>query len=149
MFEKFTDRARRIVVAASDGARRLGHGYIGTEHILLGVLSVGGGGAEALQACAPGLSTEACQTYLGSQVSAGSVPSELPFTPRAKTVLRKSNEASERLGHSYISTEHVLLGLLEEDGGMAQVILHHYKVDFTALQLQALGALERRQVSLP
>ena len=115
MFERFTDRARRVVVLAQEEARILSHNYIGTEHILLGLLREGEGvAAKALESL--GLRLEAVRQQVEEIIGKGQqAPSgHIPFTPRAKKVLELSLREALQLGHDYIGTEHILLGLLSE-----------------------------------
>jgi hypothetical protein len=125
MFERFTDRARRVVVLAQDEARRLDHDYIGTEHVLLGLIREGDGvAARALTSV--GISLAAARQQVEEIIGRGQqAPSgRIPFTPRAKKVLELSLRESLQLGHTYISTEHILLGLIREgDGAAAQVLV--------------------------
>ncbi|MGD0936186.1 MAG: Clp protease N-terminal domain-containing protein, partial [Streptosporangiaceae bacterium] len=112
MFERFTDRARRVVVLAQEEARMLNHSHIGTEHILLGLIREGGGvAAKAVESL--GISLEAARRQVGEIVVQGQqAPSgHIPFTPRAKKVLELSLREALQLGHNYIGTEHILLGL--------------------------------------
>jgi ATP-dependent Clp protease ATP-binding subunit ClpA len=120
MFERFTNRARRVVVLAQEEARLLRHDYIGTEHILLGLLAEGSGvGYQALTA--EGISLEAVRGQVEQIIGQGdSTPSgHIPFTPRAKKVLELSLREALQLGHNYIGTEHILLGLIREGEGVA------------------------------
>jgi ATP-dependent Clp protease ATP-binding subunit ClpA len=120
MFERFTNRARRAVVLAQEEARLLQHNYIGTEHLLLGLLAEGSGvGYQALTA--EGISLEAVRGQVEQIVGQGdSTPSgHIPFTPRAKKVLELSLREALQLGHNYIGTEHMLLGLIREGEGVA------------------------------
>jgi hypothetical protein len=115
LFERFTDRARRVVVLAQEEARLLNHSYIGTEHILLGLIHEGEGvAAKALESLA--ISLEAVRAQVEEIIGqGGSSPSgHIPFTPRAKKVLELSLREALQLGHNYIGTEHILLGLLRE-----------------------------------
>jgi ATP-dependent Clp protease ATP-binding subunit ClpC len=119
MFERFTDQARRVVVLAQEEARTFGHGYIGTEHILLGLLSEG----EGLAAQALGeleITLEAAREQVTEIVGegAGQPGGHIPFTPRTKKVLELSLREAQRLGDSYIGTEHILLGLAREGEGV-------------------------------
>src|SRR4029450_12487850 len=117
MFERFTNRARRVVVLAQEEARLLRHDYIGTEHILLGLLAEGSGvGEPALTA--EGISREAIRGQVEQIIGQGdSTPSgHIPFTPRAKKVLELSLREALQLGHNYIGTEHMLLGLIRRSG---------------------------------
>ena len=121
MFERFTDRARRVVVLAQEEARLLNHSYIGTEHILLGLIHEGEGvAAKALESL--GISLEAVRNQVQDIIGqGGSSPSgHIPFTPRAKKVLELSLREALQLGHNYIGTEHILLGLIRE-GELRQV----------------------------
>src|SRR5215472_9054651 len=124
MFERFTDRARRVVVLAQEEARMLNHSYIGTEHILLGLIREGEGvAAKALEAL--GISREAVrrqvEEIIGQDQQAPS--GQMPFTPRAKKVLELSLREALQLGHNYVGTEHILLGLIREGGGVAAQLL--------------------------
>jgi ATP-dependent Clp protease ATP-binding subunit ClpA len=127
LFERFTDRARRVVVLAQEESRMLNHNYIGTEHLLLGLIHEGKGiAAKALASL--DVSLEAVRSQVEEIVGRGNAaPSgHIPFTPRAKKVLELSLRESRRLGHSYIGTEHILLGLIREGEGVgAQVLVKH------------------------
>ena len=124
MFERFTDRARRVVVLAQEEARILQHNYIGTEHLLLGILAVGEGTAvRALDEL--GVTLDLARAQVEQVVGRGkkSLTGHIPFTPRAKKVLELSLREALRLGHNYIGTEHILLGILREGEGVAAQIL--------------------------
>ena len=124
MFERFTDRARRVVVLAQEEARLLNHDYIGTEHILLGLIQEGDGvAARALQSL--GISLDAVRARVEDIIGRGDEqsPSHIPFTPRAKKVLELSLREALQLGHNYIGTEHILLGLIREGEGVAAQVL--------------------------
>ena len=124
MFERFTDRARRAVVLALEEARFLNHNYIGTEHLLLGLIHEGEGvAAMALESL--GISLEAVRAEVKQIVGQGqSAPTgHIPFTPRAKKVLELSLREAKQLGHDYIGTEHILLGLVREGEGVAAQVL--------------------------
>ena len=124
MFERFTDRARRVVVLAQEEARMLSHNYIGTEHILLGLIHEGEGvAAKALESL--DISLEAVRAQVEEIIGQGQqAPSgHIPFTPRAKKVLELSLREALQLGHSYIGTEHILLGLIREGEGVAAQVL--------------------------
>ncbi len=138
MFVRFTDRARQVVVLAQDEARTLNHNYIGTEHILLGLVREDGGvAARALLAL--GISPQAVRQQVEEIIGRGQqAPSgHLPFTPRAKKVLQLSREEALNLGHDYIGTEHILLGLIREGAGVAAQVL---------VRLGASGERVRAQV---
>ena len=124
MFERFTDRARRVAVLAQEEARMLHHDHIGTEHILLGLICEGEGvAAKALGSL--GISLEAVRQHVGEITGQGQqAPSgHVPFTPRAKKVLELSLREALQLGHNYIGTEHILLGLIREGEGVAAQVL--------------------------
>jgi ATP-dependent Clp protease ATP-binding subunit ClpA len=124
MFERFTDRARRVVVLAQEEARLLNHNYIGTEHLLLGLAHEGQGvAAKALESL--GIRLEALRSQVEEIIGRGQYgPSgHIPFTPRAKKVLELSLRESKQLGHNYIGTEHILLGLIREGEGVAAQVL--------------------------
>jgi len=124
MFERFTDQARRVVVQAQEEARMLGHGYVGTEHILLGLLGEGDGLAAQTLATLD-VSLDAARELVAEIVGAGTgqLTGHIPFTPRTKKVLELSLREAQRLGDSYIGTEHILLGLAREgEGAGAQVL---------------------------
>jgi ATP-dependent Clp protease ATP-binding subunit ClpA len=124
MFERFTDRARRVVVLAQEEARMLNHNYIGTEHILLGLIHEGEGvAARALESL--GISLEAVRQQVEEIIGQGQqAPSgHIPFTPRAKKVMELALREAQQLGHNYIGTEHILLGLLREGEGVAAQVL--------------------------
>jgi ATP-dependent Clp protease ATP-binding subunit ClpC len=124
MFERFTDRARRVVVLAQEEARLLNHNYIGTEHLLLGLIHEGEGVA-ATALTELGISLEAVRGQVEEIIGQGqSMPTgRIPFTPRAKKVLELSLREAKQLGHNYIGTEHILLGLLHEGEGVGAQVL--------------------------
>ncbi len=124
MFERFTDRARRVVALAQEEARTFNHNYIGTEHILLGLVHEGEGqAAKALDSL--GISLEDVRSQVEEIIGQGQqAPSgHIPFTPRAKKVLELSQREALQLGHNYIGTEHILLGLIREGAGVGPQIL--------------------------
>jgi len=141
VFERFTDRARRVVVLAQEEARLLNHNYIGTEHILLGLIHEGEGvAARALESL--GINLESVRSQVVEIIGQGSqAPSgHIPFTPRAKKVLELSLREALQLGHNYIGTEHILLGLIREGEGVAAQVLQKlgaelHKVRQTVIQL--------------
>jgi len=139
MFERFTDRARRVVVLAQEEARMLDHNYIGTEHILLGLTRVGEGyAARALESL--GISLDAVRQQVEEIIGRGQeVPSgHIPFTPRAKKVLELSLRESLQLGHNYIGPEHMLLGLVREGDGVAAQILVKLGADPNRVRQQVI-----------
>src|SRR3972149_4211481 len=141
MFERFTGRARRVVVLAQEEARLLNHNYIGTEHILLGLIHEGEGvAAKALESM--GTSLESVRSQVVEIIGQGAqAPSgHIPFTPRAEKVLELSLREALQLGHNYIGTEHILLGLIREGEGVAAQVLQKlgaelHKVRQTVIQL--------------
>ena len=143
MFEKFTDRARRVIVLAQEEARMLDHNYIGTEHILLGLIHEGHGvAAKALESL--GISLEAVRQNVVEMIGRGQeAPSgHIPFTPRSKQVLELSLRESQQLGHEYIGTEHILLGLIREGEGVAAQVLVELGADLNRVRQQVLELLE-------
>ena len=142
MFERFTDRARRVVVLAQEEARLLNHNYIGTEHILLGLIHEGEGvAAKALESL--GISLEAVREQVEEIIGqGGSSPSgHIPFTPRAKKVLELSLREALQLGHNYIGTEHILLGLIREGEGVAAQVLTKLGADLSRVRQQVIQLL--------
>src|SRR5579864_8840431 len=142
MFERFTDRARRVVVLAQEEARLLNHNYIGTEHILLGLISEGEGvAAKALESL--GISLEAVRQQVEEIIGTGSSSPQghIPFTPRAKKVLELSLREALQLGHNYIGTEHILLGLIREGEGVAAQVLQKLGADLGRVRKQVIQLL--------
>jgi ATP-dependent Clp protease ATP-binding subunit ClpC len=145
MFERFTDRARRVVVLAQEEARMLNHNYIGTEHILLGLIHEGEGvAAKALESL--GISLEAVRQQVEEIIGQGQqAPSgHIPFTPRAKKVLELSLREALQLGHNYIGTEHILLGLIREGEGVAAQVLVRLDGDLSTVRQQVTRLLYER-----
>ena len=146
MFERFTDRARRVVVLAQEEARMLNHNYIGTEHILLGLIHEGEGvAAKALEAL--GISLEGVRAQVEEIIGQGQqAPSgHIPFTPRAKKVLELSLREALQLGHNYIGTEHILLGLIREGEGVAAQVLVKLGADLNRVRQQVIQLLSGYQ----
>ncbi|GAA1142006.1 ATP-dependent Clp protease ATP-binding subunit [Nesterenkonia lutea] len=142
MFERFTDRARRVVVLAQEEARMLNHNYIGTEHILLGLIHEGEGvAAKALESLDISLTgvREKVQEKIGPGQNAPS--GHIPFTPRAKKVLELSLREALQLGHNYIGTEHILLGLIREGEGVAAQVLVELNADLNKVRQQVIQLL--------
>ena len=142
LFERFTDRARRVVVLAQEEARLLNHNYIGTEHILLGLIHEGEGvAAKALESL--GISLQAVRDQVEEIIGqGGSSPSgHIPFTPRAKKVLELSLREALQLGHNYIGTEHILLGLIREGEGVAAQVLTKLGADLSRVRQQVIQLL--------
>ena len=142
MFERFTDRARRVVVLAQEEARMLNHNYIGTEHILLGLIHEGKGvAAKSLESL--GISLEAVRSQVEELIGRGtSGPTgHIPFTPRAKKVLELSLREALQLGHNYIGTEHILLGVIREGEGVAAQVLVKLGADLNRTRTEVLSLL--------
>lgn len=142
MFERFTDRARRVIVLAQEEARSLQHNYIGTEHILLGLIREGEGiAAKALNA--KGVELDNTRKQIKEMIGTGTVsPSgHIPFTPHAKQVLELSLREALQLGHSYIGTEHILLGLIREGEGVGTQVLIKMEVDLGDLRSTAMDLI--------
>ncbi|HEX2150015.1 MAG TPA: Clp protease N-terminal domain-containing protein, partial [Actinomycetota bacterium] len=142
MFERFTDRARRVVVLAQEEARLLNHNYIGTEHILLGLISEGEGvAAKALESL--GVSLDSVRSQVEEIIGTGSSSPQghIPFTPRAKKVLELSLREALQLGHNYIGTEHILLGLIREGEGVAAQVLQKLGADLGRVRQQVIQLL--------
>jgi len=150
MFERFTDRARRVVVLAQEEARMLNHNYIGTEHILLGLIHEGEGvAAKALESL--GISLDAVREQVQEIIGQGQqAPSgHIPFTPRAKKVLELSLREALQLGHNYIGTEHILLGLIREGEGVAAQVLVKLGADLNRVRQQVIQLLSGYQGKEP
>ncbi|MGS0687552.1 ATP-dependent Clp protease ATP-binding subunit [Nakamurella sp. GG22] len=146
MFERFTDRARRVVVLAQEEARMLNHNYIGTEHILLGLIHEGEGvAAKALESL--GIALEGVRAQVEEIIGQGqqSPSGHIPFTPRAKKVLELSLREALQLGHNYIGTEHILLGLIREGEGVAAQVLVKLGADLNRVRQQVLQLLSGYQ----
>lgn len=142
MFERFTDRARRVVVLAQDEARSLEHNYIGTEHILLGLIREGEGvAAKALEMA--NISLEGVRDQVIEIIGKGENDSKdhIPFTPRAKKVLELSMREALQLGHNYIGTEHILLGLIREGEGVANQVLTNLGADLGSIRQNVIHLL--------
>jgi ATP-dependent Clp protease ATP-binding subunit ClpC len=144
VFERFTDRARLAVVRAQEEARRLEHSYVGTEHVLLGLIheSVGGMAARVLESLGIGLEVvrERVEAVIGRGQQAP--PGRIPFTPGAKKVLELALSESLTLGHHYIGTEHILLGLIREGDGVAAQVLSGLGADLDGAREQVIRLLD-------
>ena len=157
VFERFTERARRVLTFAQEEARQLNHSFIGTEHILLGLIREGDGvGAQALRSL--GISFQAVREQVQETIgTAGTVASgSPPFTPRAKKVLELALREALQLNHSYIGTEHILLGLVREGEGVAATVLVGLGADLPRVRREVnnlmSGAQERegvRRIGVP
>ena len=146
MFERFTDRARRVMVLAQEEARLLDHNYIGTEHLLLGLIHEGEGvAAQALESLSVSLPAVRQQVEeiigRGQQTPSG----RIPFTPRAKKVLELSRREALAMGHNYVGTEHILLGLLREGDGVAAQVLVLMGADLNRVRQQVICILSGHQ----
>jgi ATP-dependent Clp protease ATP-binding subunit ClpC len=146
MFERFTDRSRQVIVLAQEEARMLDHNYIGTEHILLGLIRESDGcAARALESL--GISLDAVRQQVEEIIGRGqeAPTGPVPFTPRAKKVLALSLRESLQLGHNYIGTEHILLGLLREGDGVAAQVLVRLGADLNRVRQQVIQLLHGYQ----
>jgi len=146
-FERFTERARQVVVLAQDEARALRHNYIGTEHLLLGVLREQEGlGARTLANL--GVTTEEARSRIAQIIGEGEevTTGQIPFTPRAKKVLELSLRECHTLGHNYIGTEHILLGIVRENEGVASRVLLDLGTDAKKVRDAVIGLLGGRTV---
>jgi Clp amino terminal domain, pathogenicity island component len=142
MFERFTDRARRVVVLAQEEARLLGHNFIGTEHLLLGLIHEGDGiAARALESM--GIELDVVRQRVTEIVGSGThaESGHIPFTPRAKKVLELSLREAQQLGHDYIGTEHILLGLIREGEGVAAQVLVSLGAGLNRVRARVIGSL--------
>jgi ATP-dependent Clp protease ATP-binding subunit ClpC len=142
MFERFTDRARRVVVLAQEEARMLDHNYIGTEHLLLGLVHEGEGvAAQALAGM--GIQLEAVRWQVEQIIGRGKgrPAGHIPFTPRAKKVLELALREALQLGHNYIGTEHILLGLVREGEGVAAQVLQKLGADLNRVRQAVIRLL--------
>ena len=148
MFERFTDRARQVIVLAQEEARRLGHDWVGTEHILLGLVRLGEGvGPRALEDAGISLDTVRQQVEELVPRGEGTPSGRIRFTPQAKTVLELSLREALQFGHRYIGTEHILLGLIQDSDGVAAQVLTGLGADLDGVRAQVIRLLDehRRQ----
>merc|ERR1719305_1920256 len=139
MFERFTEKAIKVVMLAQEEARRLGHNFVGTEQLLLGMIGEGTGiAAKVLKS--QGVNLKEARVEVEKIIGRGSgfVAVEIPFTPRAKRVLELSLEEARHLGHHYIGTEHLLLGLLREGEGVAARVLENLGADAAKIRTQVI-----------
>ena len=141
MFGRFTERAQRVIVLSQEEARRLGHNVVGTEHILLGLVAEGHG--VAARALAELGALERVRTEVEKVIGRGEgiTIGQIGFTPRAKRVLELAFDEARQLGHSYIGTEHILLGLIREGEGVAAQVLRNLNVDLEKVRKQVLDLL--------
>ena len=147
MFERFTDRARRVVVQAQEEAKRLDHNYIGSEHLLLAVTheSIGGLAAKALESLGIGLDTVRQRVEEGIERGSQAQFGHIPFTPEAKKALELSLRESVHLGHQYIGTEHILLALIREGDGKAGRVLSELGADLDRARAEVIRLLDEHQ----
>ena len=142
MFERFTEKAIKVVMLSQEESRRLGHNFVGTEQILLGLIGEGTGVAyKVLRSVNLTLKDARMEVERIIGRGSGFVAVEIPFTPRAKRVLENSIEESRDLGHGYIGTEHILLALLDEDDGVAWRLFDDLKIDVEKLRADVLMAI--------
>jgi ATP-dependent Clp protease ATP-binding subunit ClpC len=142
MFERFTEKAIKVIMLAQEEARRLGHNFVGTEQILLGLIGEGTGiGPKVLKAMGVNLKDARVEVEKIIGRGSGFVAVEIPFTPRAKRVLELSLEEARQLGHNYIGTEHLLLGLIREGEGVAARVLENLGVDLSKVRSQIIQSL--------
>ena len=142
MFERFTEKAIKVIMLAQEEARRLGHNFVGTEQILLGLIGEGTGiGPKVLKSMGVNLKDARVEVEKIIGRGSGFVAVEIPFTPRAKRVLELSLEESRQLGHNYIGTEHLLLGLIREGEGVAARVLENLSVDLSKVRSQIIRSL--------
>ncbi len=142
MFERFTEKAIRVIMLAQEEARRLGHNFVGTEQILLGLIGEGTGvAAKVLKSMGVNLKDARIEVEKIIGRGSGFVAVEIPFTPRAKRVLELSLEEARQLGHNYIGTEHLLLGLIREGEGVAARVLENLGVDLSKVRTQIIRML--------
>ena len=142
MFERFTEKAIKVIMLAQEEARRLGHNFVGTEQILLGLIGEGTGvAAKVLKSLGVNLKDSRIEVEKIIGRGSGFVAVEIPFTPRAKRVLELSLEEARQLGHNYIGTEHLLLGLIREGEGVAARVLENLGIDLTKVRTQVIRML--------
>jgi ATP-dependent Clp protease ATP-binding subunit ClpC len=142
MFERFTEKAIKVIMLAQEEARRLGHNFVGTEQILLGLIGEGTGiAAKVLKSMGVNLKDARVEVEKIIGRGSGFVAVEIPFTPRAKRVLELSLEEARQLGHNYIGTEHLLLGLIREGEGVAARVLENLALDLTKIRTQVIRLL--------
>ncbi|MDJ0686993.1 MAG: ATP-dependent Clp protease ATP-binding subunit [Xenococcaceae cyanobacterium MO_188.B32] len=151
MFERFTEKAIKVIMLAQEEARRLGHNFVGTEQILLGLIGEGTGvAAKVLKSMGVNLKDARIEVEKIIGRGSGFVAVEIPFTPRAKRVLELSLEEARQLGHNYIGTEHLLLGLIREGEGVAARVLENLGVDLSKVRTQVIRMLgETAEVGAP
>ena len=151
MFERFTEKAIKVIMLAQEEARRLGHNFVGTEQVLLGLIGEGTGvAAKTLKSMGVNLKDARAEVEKIIGRGSGFVAVEIPFTPRAKRVLELSWDEARQLGHNYIGTEHLLLGLIRESEGVAARVLENLGVDLNKIRsnvVKILGESKPQTVS--
>jgi len=151
MFERFTEKAIKVIMLAQEEARRLGHNFVGTEQVLLGLIGEGTGiAAKTLKSMGVNLKDARVEVEKIIGRGSGFVAVEIPFTPRAKRVLELSWDEARQLGHNYIGTEHLLLGLIREGEGVAARVLENLGVDLNKIRsnvVKMLGETKPQAVS--
>src|SRR4028119_2017317 len=142
MFERFTEQAIKAIMLAQEEARRLGHNFVGTEQILLGLVGEGTGIA-AKVLLDMGLNLKEARNEIENIIGRGSgfLPPEIPFTPRVKRIFETALNEARQLGHNYIGTEHILLGLIQDDEGVAGKVLQNLGIDRQRVRTQAIRAV--------
>ena len=143
MFNRFTERARKVILLAKEEAKRFNHDYIGTEHILLGLIREGEGVAAAVLASL-GLNPDKIRLEVEKLVQPGPatiVSGDIPFTPKAKKAIELAMEEARELGHNYIGTEHILLGLIREGEGVASQVLMNLGLDLDRVRMEVMNLL--------
>ena len=142
MFERFTEKAIKVIMLAQEEARRLGHNFVGTEQILLGLIGEGTGiAAQVLKSMNVNLKDARIEVEKIIGRGSGFVAVEIPFTPRAKRVLELSLEEARQLGHNYIGTEHLLMGLVREGEGVAARVLENLSVNISSIRTEVIQML--------
>lgn len=142
MFERFTDKALQAIMLAQEESRRLGHNFVGTEQILLGLLGEGSGiAARALKACGVNIKDTRLEVERLVGRGSGFVSVEIPFTPRAKKVLETAMKQSRDYHHSYINTEHLLLAIINDENGVGNRILVNMGVNLSKLRMEVLSMM--------
>ena len=147
MSKRFTERSQRVVLIAQEEAKRLNHDYVGTEHILLGLIAVGEGVAVQVLSNL-GVDLRRVRREVEKIVGTGDsvmLPDEIPFTPRAKNVLDYAEEEAQHMGHSYVGTEHLLLGILREDEGVAARVLENLGLRLGVVREEVLDLLGEKK----
>ncbi len=148
MFERYTEKSIKVIMLAQEESRRLGHNFVGTEQLLLGTIGEGTGiGAKVLQSMGVTLQTARIEVERIIGRGEGFVAVEVPFTPRAKNVLNVALEESRQLGHNYIGTEHLLLGLIREGEGVATRVLERLDIDLPDVRNQIIRMLGESEAS--